>query len=126
MANLKRLKSLYKPKGVSTIHDPPSYDNLLERLGMSSTLLVRHAKSISNIGGSKLHVESNQSENGIPLARWLQVFANEELIDTKLCDEGIEQCLLAGKHLDNTDVRAIIVSPMRRTIETAYYTFRDH
>lgn len=33
---------------------------------------------------------------------------------------------MAGKHLAQTNIKAIIVSPMRRTIETAYHMFKDH
>ena len=54
------------------------------------------------------------------------MYANEDLIDSRLCEEGIEQCVVAGRQLAETNIRAIIVSPMRRTLETAYYLFKDH
>jgi hypothetical protein len=59
-------------------------------------MLIRHAKSVSNIGGSKLHEEAATSEKGLTLEKWLSVFGDERLIDSKLCDEGIEQCVVAG------------------------------
>jgi broad specificity phosphatase PhoE len=48
------------------------------------------------------------------------------LIDSKLCDEGIEQCTTAGRHLHPYEFNSIVVSPMRRTLETAYWIFKDH
>jgi len=57
---------------------------------MSPVMLIRHAKSISNIEGEKLHKESQKSSKGLPLARWLDVYANKDLIDSKLCEEGID------------------------------------
>lgn len=32
----------------------------------------------------------------------------------------------ASKHASEIDFKVIFVSPLRRTLETAYYTFKDH
>lgn len=68
-------------------------------MGKSPVMLIRHAKSLSNIGGNYLHKEAEASEKGLPLEKWLSVFGDEKLIDSKLCDEGIDQCIIAGTHL---------------------------
>ena len=59
-------------------------------------MLIRHAKSLANVGGSQLHNEAMASENGIPIEKWLSVFGDRSQIDSRLSDEGISQCLEAG------------------------------
>ncbi len=85
-----RLQTFYKPRGSSSIHHPPCYKDLHNRMGKSPVMLIRHAKSLSNIGGGRLHKEAETSEKGLPLEKWLSVFGDEKLIDSKLCEEGIE------------------------------------
>ena len=89
-------------------------------------MLIRHANSKSNSAGSALNKEAAQYANGMPLERWLSVFANKELNDSRLSAKGIEQCITAGEHAKNIDFKAIYVSPLRRTLETAYWIFKDH
>ena len=71
--------------------------------------------------------EAAQNETkSLPVGRWLETYADENLVDAKLTAEGIEQCRIAAKHAAEIDFRTIIVSPLRRTMETAYHVFKDH
>ena len=60
------------------------------------------------------------------LAYWLDTQFSQDLIDCKLSEKGIEQCQEASKHAREMDFTQIVVSPLRRTMETAYYVFKDH
>lgn len=57
------------------------------------------------------------------MERWLESYANEDFIDSRLNDKGIEQCLVAAQHMNQIDFRVLYVSPLRRTLETCYYMF---
>ena len=50
-----------------------------------------------------------------------------ELIDAELSEEGIEQCLQSETKniLANMTFKCVVVSPMRRAIQTAHYLLRD-
>ena len=60
------------------------------------------------------------------LAYWLDTQFSRDLIDCKLSEKGIEQCKEASKYAKEMDFTQIVVSPLRRTMETAYYVFKDH
>ena len=60
------------------------------------------------------------------LEYWLDTQFSEDLVDCKLSEKGIEQCKEASKNAREMDFTKIVVSPLRRTMETAYYIFKDH
>lgn len=48
------------------------------------------------------------------------------MVDLGLSDKGIGQCQLAAEHAKNINFVEVVMSPMRRTIETAFHIFKDH
>jgi broad specificity phosphatase PhoE len=89
-------------------------------------MLIRHANSVSNEAGMKLHKECETQKDGLPLSKWLEVYAEKSFLDSRLSNYGIEQCLTASKYAKTINFQTIFVSPLRRTIETAYWIFKDH
>jgi broad specificity phosphatase PhoE len=47
-------------------------------------------------------------------------------MDIGLTDEVIAECSERAKMLEKIDFRIVYISPMKRTIQTAYYLFRNH
>lgn len=70
--------------------------------------------------------EASKFPEGLPLQRWLSVYGNSTLQDSVLTSAGIAQCKLAAEHLQNYDIQILMLSPLRRAIETAYHTFQSH
>ena len=62
--------------------------------------MIRHAASTSNKASSDLVQQAQQeSPSGlISVERWLEVYADENLIDAKLTQDGVKQCLVAAEH----------------------------
>ena len=106
------------------LHDDPNYDELDKELESSSILLIRHANSISNNLSEQLF-ESKGAEN-IVKGEWYDIQFSPSVIDLGLSDKGIEQCLKASAYAHVINFVEVHMSPMRRTIETAYYMFKDH
>jgi len=93
-------------------------------MGRSAAILIRHANSTCNKAGAELHKLAETQD--LQLERWMTVFGDPSMIDAKLSDEGIGQCLEASILAKRFDFKALMISPMRRTLETAYYMFKDH
>ena len=89
-------------------------------------MLIRHANSEANEAANLVLKEAQQTKLGLPLERWLQVYGNDKYIDSQLTQQGIKQCEDASEHVNKIDFKYLFVSPLRRTIETTYYTFRNH
>jgi len=53
-------------------------------------------------------------------------FVMRELLDSPLTDIGKRQCAERREDVENLNPEVILVSPLLRTIQTAYITFRDH
>jgi broad specificity phosphatase PhoE len=49
-----------------------------------------------------------------------------DLIDTPLTELGIQQCSDKQAIANELDFEIVLISPMRRTIQTAYYMFKEH
>ena len=122
----KQLHSkLYKPE-ISNLHGKPSYKNLPKDLSISQVLMIRHASSTSNKASSQLFEEARKSDTGaLTVGRWLSVYGDEDLVDARLTREGIQQCQVAAEHAHQIDFKQVYVSPLRRTMETAYHIFKD-
>ena len=55
-----------------------------------------------------------------------QVFYNKDYIDTVLTPKGETQSLDLGKYwLNKNEIELVIVSPLKRTLQTAYNIFKD-
>jgi len=89
-------------------------------------MLIRHANSEANEAANQVLSEVKLTKYGLPLERWLQVYGNDKYIDSQLTEQGIKQCEDASEHVNKIDFRYLFVSPLRRTLETTYYTFRNH
>lgn len=53
-------------------------------------------------------------------------YSCESMRDAQVNDEGIEQCIAKQAFFNAIDIHTVFMSPMRRAIQTAYYTFKDH
>ena len=55
-----------------------------------------------------------------------QVFYNKDYVDTVLTPKGETQSLDLGKYwLNKNEIELVIVSPLKRTLQTAYNIFKD-
>lgn len=57
---------------------------------------------------------------------WLDIQFSKNVMDCNLSEKGIEQCLEASKHAEKIDFKEVWVSPLRRTLDTAYHIFKSH
>lgn len=106
------------------LHDAPSYDNLAAKMAKSPVILIRHASSISNYMSEELF-EHFGKEN-VTRGQWIDVQSSPDLNDCKLSEKGIQQCTEAASHAKNYNFVEVYISPLRRTMETAYHIFKDH
>ena len=62
------------------------------------------------------------------LGEILKAEKNMSLIDAPISEEGHKQCLKASKEALTLlpNVKIVVVSPLRRALETAYHTFKAH
>ncbi len=74
--------------------------------------MIRHGQSVSNLF---------ESEHGPLLAH-----IERSLIDPKLTEVGRQEAIEKQALANQLDFSLIYVSPMRRTIETAYLIFKEH
>jgi phosphohistidine phosphatase SixA len=85
----------------------------------SQVLLIRHGKSVANVeydsfeGKDKNHILDN----------WT---LNKDIRDSRLAPLGIEQAQSAAITMNQIKVNTVLVSPLRRTLETAYNIFKEH
>ena len=49
-----------------------------------------------------------------------------DLIDAPLSEEGYSQCTKAKEALKNENVKLVLVSPLKRALQTAREIFKDH
>lgn len=85
----------------------------------SQVVLQRHGKSIANESYEEIKDHGNPEE----LAAWL---LNPSLRDPRLCQTGHEQCAEAQLLVNALKIHTVFVSPLRRTLETAYNTYKNH
>jgi broad specificity phosphatase PhoE len=50
----------------------------------------------------------------------------ESMRDAHINDEGIEQCKAKQDTFNSIDVHTVFISPLRRAMQTTYYTFKEH
>jgi len=103
------------------MHDPADYSTIKEDSAKSSVFLIRHAYSAANeaLGNA---VANPKTTNG----DFLEVCYDKSMIDCGLTKEGINQCEIASEHAAKINFKEVWVSPLRRTLETAYFIFRNH
>jgi hypothetical protein len=88
-------------------------------LATSHVFIQRHAKSIANEEYDKIKDHSNFEE----LEKWI---LDPRLRDPKLCESGVRQWLEARSLVKHFKIHTIFVSPLRRSLETAYHVYKDH
>ena len=78
--------------------------------------LLRHGESKFNLAQLEPDYMSDK------LKHWFR----KDLVDCELTELGIQQAKEAGEKLKNVNISLVLVSPLRRTLQTAYYAFKDH
>ena len=89
-------------------------------ISSSKVLLLRHANSEFNYEMSEL-MKTDPSEDELR-----QIRTKKELRDAPLSQLGIKQWEKAQSVANSLKVEVVVVSPLRRAIETAYYVFKTH
>ena len=80
-------------------------------------LLYRHATSNVNIKYRECILAEVSTD---------EVNFTEVERDSELADIGIELAISKQHIFDNLNIHTVFVSPMKRTLQTAYYTFKTH
>lgn len=95
--------------------------NELEILNNGSpVILLRHANSQYNFEYSQLAEKEFTDED------YKSLRIKKDLRDAPLSELGIQQCMNAQAMANMLKPKYVIVSPLRRALETAYYTFNTH
>lgn len=85
----------------------------------SQVLLQRHAMSIANESYAQIKDHGNFEE----LSKWI---CDPSLRDPRLSETGHHQCREARQLVNNIKIHTVFVSPLRRTLETAYLVYSTH
>ena len=82
-------------------------------IAASHYLFVRHAESAANVASRDFGKAS---------------LSDSKLYDARLTQSGIKQCeeSITRDYLHQTELEYVMVSPMRRAMQTAYYLLKDH
>ena len=80
-------------------------------------ILYRHSTSIANIKFNKKGVTQDELKE----LDWSEVER-----DSELADVGIDLCISKQRIFNSINIHTVFVSPMRRALQTAYYTFKNH
>jgi broad specificity phosphatase PhoE len=88
----------------------------------SQVLLLRHANSQFNYEYDQMQI--NKTERYEEYYQNLRI--KKDLRDAPLSLVGIQQCMKAQAMANKIKAEYIVVSPLRRALETAYYTFKSH
>lgn len=85
----------------------------------SQVLLQRHARSMANESYAQIKDHSNFTE----LSKWI---CDPTLRDPRLSETGHHQWREARALVNPLKIHTVFVSPMRRTLETAYLVYHTH
>ncbi|CAI2375535.1 unnamed protein product [Moneuplotes crassus] len=97
----------------------PVYD--MENLQNSSNvILMRHGNTLFNLSYDQIFFEKGYG-NEI-----LDLWHDDIFRDSPLSDFGIEQCKHTAQFAEQFDIDMVLISPMRRTLQTAHYLLRNH
>ena len=86
----------------------------------SQVVLMRHAESKHNEESKKLELNEHSDYD------FLRNITSIEQRDATITRVGKEQCKITSKITNELDVRVVLISPLRRTLETAYNVFKTH
>ncbi|CAI2377065.1 unnamed protein product [Moneuplotes crassus] len=82
-------------------------------------LIQRHARSLANESYAKIKDLSDFEE----VSKWI---CDPKFRDPKLSETGHHQCREARPLVNGLKIHTVFVSPMRRTLETAYLVYHTH
>ena len=94
-------------------------NKVIELTNGPQVILIRHGKSIANEEHDKLSELPREERFG----KWN---LNKSLRDARLSKLGIDQATQASATAESLKVHTVFVSPLRRTLETTYYMFKNH
>ena len=105
----------YVTKYEVMIETPPIVDQ------DASVFLVRHGFSEFNY--KHLILKKDGGKEGQPFQ---DLKAHPELVDAQLSGIGVHQALVNASHLQPLNITRVMVSPMRRALQTAIHMFKNH
>ena len=85
--------------------------------------MIRHGNSVSNEAMIKLIEKHGDQLN---VGHFCDKFYRKDMIDCSLTELGIQECLKAGQHALKIPFEEVWISPLRRTLETAFHIFKNH
>ena len=86
--------------------------------------LIRHAESLYNVGEADLEKELGEVYKASE--RYITHKYSPEMMDVSITENGVGQCEEARKIMEGKHVDIVIVSPLRRALETCWHIFKDH
>ena len=86
----------------------------------SQVILLRHAESKHNEESKSLAAKEH-TENDV-----LRNITSLDQRDAPITEVGKEQCKAISKITNELDIKIILISPMRRAMETTYNVFKSH
>lgn len=115
---------LYCP-AIKPNHDEPDFSNVKEECEKAETILIRHATTVQNQEIERM-LKLNEEKTVTYLRDWLACHTNLDLLDTSLSQKGQAQCEKAAKAAAQVPFTTVFISPMRRTLQTAFHIFKEH
>ncbi|CAI2374853.1 unnamed protein product [Moneuplotes crassus] len=86
----------------------------------SKVLLLRHGNTLFNLTYDKIFHDKGYGQE------ILDFWHDDNYRDSPLSEFGIEQCKYASQFADKLDIDMVLISPLRRTLQTAHYVLRNH
>ena len=83
----------------------------------NQVVLYRHATSNENIKFSKKGITSEEMK---------ELNCSEVERDSEIADVGIDLAVSKQKIFNNMNIHTVFVSPMKRALQTAYHSFKNH
>jgi len=102
--------------------------NLIQNRGLSSIskiFIMRHAESHFNSEIKKLENAKNTMNESDYEKLKADIRFSKEFIDCEITEKGKNQCLMAGKKLNDFKIDYVFVSPLRRTLMTCEHSIKE-
>ena len=87
----------------------------------SQVILLRHAKSTSNTQRQDLRLDPNFDESEL-----ISVKVDKSFRDAELSESGFKQCEKVQDFFNDQKVHTVLISPLRRALQSAYHIFKVH
>mmetsp|Transcript_4678 Transcript_4678/g.7959 ORF Transcript_4678/g.7959 Transcript_4678/m.7959 type:complete len:297 (-) Transcript_4678:15-905(-) len=91
---------------------------------LSKVVLIRHAESRTN----QLYTSilNYMAASSLPDQAFKPIFFAPSSVDVPLTEAGVQQAISAAKDAREVNFNTVWVSPLRRTLDTAFFIFREH